>query len=107
MQALFSPQEGSALPLVHPYLLQEATVSRRHLFLAAATVPYHGLSIKIKGKERSAVESLVKDGIKVWALRTCMGIFEEIRHRDHQPADSALSFGISSSAAPMLCLSRG
>ncbi|PIL30884.1 hypothetical protein GSI_07053 [Ganoderma sinense ZZ0214-1] len=59
-----------SLPPLHPLLLSEISTvanSLRRLYLACALTPYRGVTYPQKGKERPAVEAVIRDGLKLGA----------------------------------------
>ncbi|KAJ8488681.1 hypothetical protein ONZ51_g3411 [Trametes cubensis] len=59
-----------SLPAIHPLLLSEFSTPNnpsRRLFLAAALTPYRDLTYLQKGKERPAVEAVIREGLKLGA----------------------------------------
>ncbi|KAH9891118.1 hypothetical protein C8Q73DRAFT_651598 [Cubamyces lactineus] len=59
-----------SLPAVHPLLLSEFSTQNnpsRRLYLAAALTPYRDLTYLQKGKERPAVEVVIREGLKLGA----------------------------------------
>lgn len=60
---------SSTLPEIHPALLGEREKKERsRLFLAAFASPYKGLTVKPGKTAISAVETIVKEGLKVSSL---------------------------------------
>ena len=59
-----------SLPPLHPLLLSEVSTianSLRRLCLACALTPYRGVTYSQKGKERPAVEAVLREGLKLGA----------------------------------------
>ena len=57
-----------SLPPLHPLLLSEISTPAkplRRLYLASALTPYRGLTYLQKGKERPAVEAVIREGLKL------------------------------------------
>lgn len=58
------------LPPLHPLLLPESLASAsslRRLYLACALTPYRRVTYLQKGKERPAVEAIIREGLKLGA----------------------------------------